>query len=345
MSSQITPGTVVKARAPIRLDFAGGFTDVPPFSEREGGAVVNAAINRYTYTTLVPRSDGALKMFSADFDLFVEVESFRDIEYDGNLDMVKAAIHMLGIETGMDLYVRCDAPPGSGTGSSASIAVALIGLLNHLQDRKLSPHEIAQLARRLELQELKIAGGKQDQYAAAVGGINFIEFLDPTVSSSRLDVPREVILELEKHLVLCYTGQSRLSGNLIDNVMGNYESGEVTTTRALGRLKEIAHEIKTALLVGDTRGFGRLMAENWECQRRLDPSITNSQIDHLFEIALGAGAIGGKALGAGGGGCLLFMADHNREHGLRRALEAEGVRIIDFNFDTKGLQTWTVETG
>ncbi|MBN1477527.1 GHMP kinase [Candidatus Sumerlaeota bacterium] len=342
MTPRIPEGTVIKARAPIRLDFAGGFTDVPPYSAREGGAVVNAAINRYTYTTLVPRADGALKMFSADFDLFVEVKSFRDIEYDGNLDMVKAAINTLGIEQGMDLYVRCDAPPGSGTGSSASIGVALIGLLNHLQDRKLSPHEIAQLARRLEFQELKIAGGKQDQYAAAVGGVNFIEFLDPTVSSSRLDVPREVILDLEKHLVLCYTGKSRLSGNLIENVMGNYEKGEITTTRALGRLKEIAHEVKTALLVGDTPRLGALLAENWECQKRLDGSITNDQIEHLFKVAMGAGAIGGKALGAGGGGCLLFMADSNREHSLRRALEGEGVQIIDFNFDTQGLQTWSV---
>jgi D-glycero-alpha-D-manno-heptose-7-phosphate kinase len=315
---------------------------VPPFSEREGGAVVNAAINRYTYTSLVPRSDGAIKMYSGDFDLFVEVKSFRDIEYDGNLDMVKAAIRTLGIERGMDLYVRCDAPPGSGTGSSASIAVALIGLLNHLQPKKLSPHEIAQLARQLEFQELGIAGGKQDQVAAAVGGINFIEFQDPAVSSSQLSVPREVVLDLEKHLVLCYTGKSRLSGNLIDNVMGNYERGEKTNTDALRRLKEIAHEVKTALLAGETQRFGELIGENWECQRRLDASITNPQIDHLFEVASRSGAIGGKALGAGGGGCLLFMAAENEEHRLRAALEAEGTRIIDFNFDSQGLQTWTV---
>lgn len=339
----LSPRTVIKSRAPIRLDFAGGFTDVPPFSEREGGAVVNAAINRFTYTTLVPRTDGAIKMFSADFDLFVEVKSFREIEYDGNLDMVKAAIHLLGIEQGMDLYVRCDAPPGSGTGSSASIGVALIGLLNRLQRSKLSPHEIAQLARQLEYQELKIAGGKQDQYAAAVGGINFIEFLDPAVSSSRLNVPRETILDLEKHLCLCYTGQSRLSGNLIENVMGNYLRGDPKTTQALRRLKEIAHEVKTALLTGDTEGFGRLMGENWECQKRLDASITNARIDHLFEVAAQNGALGGKALGAGGGGCLLFMAASDREHSLRRALEAEGVKIIDFNFALQGLETWVTE--
>jgi D-glycero-alpha-D-manno-heptose-7-phosphate kinase len=345
MAATLPPNTVIKSRAPIRLDFAGGFTDVPPYSEREGGAVVNAAITRYTYTTLVPREDDAIKMFSADFDRFVEVKSFRDLEYDGNLDMVKAAIKILGIEQGMDLYVRCDAPPGSGTGSSASIAVALIGLLNHLQTTKLSAHEIAQLARQLELQELKIAGGKQDQYAAAVGGINFIEFLDPVVSSSSLPVPREVRLDLEKHLVLCYTGLPRLSGNLIDNVMGNYEKGEPGTTGALHRLKEIAHEIKTALLTGDLPRFGALLLENWECQKRLDPSITNERIDRLFDIARGAGAIGGKALGAGGGGCLLLMADSNREHAVSKALEAEGTQIIDFNFDFAGLETWTTPRG
>jgi D-glycero-alpha-D-manno-heptose-7-phosphate kinase len=331
---------ILRSRAPVRLDFSGGWTDVRPFSTEVGGAVVNAAINRYTYATLIPREDAHIQIISADFDVFLEVRSFRELEYDGNLDLIKAAIRRMGIDIGMDLFVRCDAPPGSGTGSSASISVALIGLLNQLQDNKLSAHEIANLAHLLEIEELHIAGGKQDQFAAAVGGVNYMEFMDPAVNVSQLRLPDPVINELEKHLVMCYTGKSRLSGDLISTVMGAYQAEVPETTRALHRLKEIAREMKSALLKGDLDSFGELLSENWTCQKALDPSITNEYIESLFDHVMAHGAIGGKALGAGGGGCLLFYCQSDQEHVVRRTLEDDGAQIIDFNFDTKGLQTW-----
>ena len=336
-------GTVprpIRSRAPIRLDLAGGWTDVPPFSEREGGAVVNAGITRYTYATLIPRADEAIRIVSADFDQFLEVRSFREIEYDGNLDLIKAAIQRLGIREGMDLFVRCDAPPGSGTGSSASISVALIGLLNRLQQDKLSTHEVARLAYQLEQEELHIAGGKQDQCAAALGGFNFLEFSDPVVSVSQLRLADSTVDELEKRLVLCYTGKSRLSGNLITTVMNAYVEGRPRTVSALRSLRRLARDLKTVLLTGDLESFGEILQENWASQRELDPSITNETIDGLFDLALSSGAVGGKALGAGGGGCLLFYSEPDREHILRKALEARGVQVIEFNFDARGLQTW-----
>lgn len=332
----------IRARAPIRLDFGGGWTDVPPFSEREGGAVLNATINRYTYATLIPREGKTIRIISADFDTFLEVKDFKQLEYDGNLDLIKAGIKVLGIEQGMDLYVRCDAPPGSGTGSSSSISVALIGLLNCLQKEKLSPHEIAKLGRVLELQELHIAGGKQDYYASALGGINYIEFEDPAVSNSRLNIRPDVISEMEKHMVLCYTGKSRLSGNIISTVMGAYERGEKKTTQALFNLKRIAHEMKSALLTGDLKWFAALLNENWQNQKMLDASTSSAQIDSLFETAYKNGAIGGKALGAGGGGCLIFYCDDNREHEVRKVLQENDVQIIDFNLEFQGLSTWTL---
>jgi len=333
---------IIRSRAPIRMDFSGGWTDVPPFSEKEGGAVINATINRYTYATLVPRSDKTIRIISADFDTYLEVKDFKQLEYDGNLDLIKAAIKVLGVQQGMDLYVRCDAPPGSGTGSSSSISVALIGLLNTLQKEKLSPHEIAKLGRVLELKELHIAGGKQDYYASVLGGINYLEFEDPAVSNSRLKVSDEVIAEMEKHMVLCYTGKSRLSGNIIAKVMGAYEKGEEKTTSALFNLKRIAQEMKSALLTGDMKKFAFLLDENWKNQKRLDDSTSNSQIEHLFEVAYNNGALGGKALGAGGGGCILFYCDDNREHEVRIALEKENGHIIDFNFESQGLMTWSL---
>jgi D-glycero-alpha-D-manno-heptose-7-phosphate kinase len=313
---------------------------VPPFSEREGGAVVNAGITRYTYGTLIPRLDESIRIVSADFDRFLEVRSFRELEYDGNLDLIKAAIQRLDIRQGMDLFVRCDAPPGSGTGSSASISVALIGLLNRLQQEKLSTHEVARLAYQLEQEELRIAGGKQDQYAAALGGFNFLEFNDPVVSVSQLRLSDSTVDELEKRLVLCYTGQSRLSGNLITAVMTAYTEGRPRTVAALRNLRRLARELKTILLTGDLGAFGEVLQENWTNQRELHPTITTETIEGLFELALASGAIGGKALGAGGGGCLLFYSEPDREHLLRKALEGRGVQVIDFNFDSRGLQTW-----
>ena len=336
--------TLVRSRAPIRIDLAGGWTDVPPFSEREGGAVLNATINRYTYATLHVRDDDRIRIISADFEQFLEVADFRRIEYDGNLDLIKAAVKVLDVGIGMDIYVRCDAPPGSGTGSSSSISVALIGLLNRVQKTKLSPHEIAKLARRLEVSELNIAGGKQDYYAAALGGVNFLEFEDPTVSSSRLPVAPEVRRDLEKQLVLCYTGQSRLSGNIIARVMGEYERGEGRTVNALRNLKRIAHEMKDALLSGDLPAFAMLLAENWENQKALHPATTNERVDHLFGVARAAGALGGKACGAGGGGCILFFCRDNTEHLVRKALIEEGARIIDFNLEDEGVQSWIPST-
>lgn len=333
---------ILRSRAPIRIDFAGGWTDVAPFCYRESGAVVNAAINRYTYVTLVTRKDKTIRIISADFDIFLEVKNFKKLEYDGNLDLVKAAIKRLGIPHGMNLYVRCDAPPGSGTGSSASISVALIGLLNSLQSQRFSPHEIAELAHLLEVEELHIAGGKQDQYAAVLGGFSFLEFKNESVSNSALRLSPPLIHELEKHLVLCYTGKSRLSGDIIKRVMGAYEAGNRKVTRALIRLREIAIEIKSALLTGDLRSFARLLDENWQCQKQLDPSITNEEIEGLFKSAYKAGALGGKALGAGGGGCLLFFCEVNKEHLVRQLLESTGAQIIDFNFDFEGLQIWHI---
>lgn len=331
---------VIRCRAPIRIDLAGGWTDVPPYSAEAGGATVNIGINRYTYATLVPRDDEGIRIISADFDRSLEIRSYRELEYDNNLDLIKAAIKRLGIEIGMDLYVRCDAPPSSGTGSSASISVALIGLLNQMQENRLSRHEIAKLANKLEIEELHIAGGKQDQYGAALGGINFLEFNDPSVDVSRLNVRDETVAELEKHFVLCYTGQARLSGTIISTVMGAYQAGNPSTVNALHRMKALAHEMKSALLKGDTDTIGGIMAENWECQKALDPSVTNSQINALFDLAASKGSRGGKALGAGGGGCLLFYAAPDEEHVLRRALEEAKTEIIDFNIDMKGLQTW-----
>lgn len=331
---------ILKSRAPVRLDFAGGWTDVPPFSADVGGAVVSASINRYTYATVKFLPHGNIKITSSDYNMMVEAEKLSMLKYDGKLDLIKAAIKRLKLKNGFDLYIRSDAPPNSGMGTSASAGVSLIGTLNRMQNEKMTSHEIANLARALELEELNIAGGRQDQFSAAFGGINFMEFKDPVVLLSPLNLSNATICELEKQLVLCYTGISRLSGNIISKVMGQYVKGNTKTVDALHTMRKIAIDMKVALINGDVDKFGLLLGDNWKNQKKLHESVTNPVVDGIFQIAMNNGAIGGKALGAGGGGCLLFYCEQNTEQKVKKVLREQNLQIIDFNFEFKGLQTW-----
>ncbi|MDE0299824.1 MAG: GHMP kinase [Candidatus Poribacteria bacterium] len=346
-----------RARAPVRIDFAGGWTDVALFTEESKGLVVNTAINIYSFAT-VACSDGqddsvlsesnnasknGIRLYSADFDVGVEAPDISQLRYDGKIDLVKAATRkMLATENGFSLSTQSIAPPESGLGTSAAMGVALVGVLSTFKESPLLPYEYAELASSIERHELGILGGKQDHYASAVGGINFMEFMGEEVKTSSLKIAPEVQYELEKNLVLCYSGRSRPSGNIHQNVTDAYLNKEAKTRAALRNMKEIAKSAKTALISGRLSDFGQLLNENWANQKTLHPSVTNEHIDHLFDTALGHGAIGGKACGAGGGGCLVFYCEADQEHLVRQKLEESGARIIDFNFDFDGLQTWRV---
>ena len=349
---------LIRTRAPVRIDFAGGWSDVALFTEESKGLVVNGAINRYAYATLVCESqtefsdsvelqrvlDKKIRIYSADFDTFVEAEDIRQLEYDGNIDLVKAAVRQMSIQIGsFDLITQSNAPPGSGLGTSAAMGVTLIGVLGALKDITYLPYQYAELASSIERHELGILGGKQDHYASAIGGISFMEFQGEAVKTSPLKLPSHIRYELEKNLVLCYTGQSRLSGDIHQNVTQAYNRGEPGVRKALENLKALAESTKTALMRGRLTDFGELLTENWHNQKKLHSSVTNEQIDKLFKIAEKHGAIGGKACGAGGGGCLLFYCQPTREHSVRQKLEEAGTHIIDFNFDDDGLQMWRAD--
>ena len=349
---------LLRARAPVRIDFAGGWTDVALFTEESKGLVVNAAINIYSFATIAceggqaacgsprqqPDSKNSVRLYSADFDVHVESPDVSQLEYDGNIDLVKAAVRkMLEKGNGFSLSTQSIAPPESGLGTSAAMGVALVGVISAFKESPLLPYECAELASSIERHELEILGGKQDHYASAVGGINFMEFMGEEVRTSSLKIAPEVCYELEKNLVLCYSGRSRPSGNIHQNVTDAYVHNDVKTRTALRNMKEIARAAKTALMHGKLSNFGQLLNENWANQKSLHPSVTNEHIDGLFNTALTGGAIGGKACGAGGGGCLVFYCEPDQEHRVRQRLEESGAKIIDFNFDFGGLQTWRVD--
>jgi D-glycero-alpha-D-manno-heptose-7-phosphate kinase len=340
----------IRSRTPTRVDFAGGTTDLQAFSSREGGTVLNAAIDRHAYCTLHSGGVNGVKIHSQDLEQYVQAATIRELEFDGNLDLLKAAVLALELPSGLDISVRSDAPPGSGTGASASIGVALLGLLDHLRGSdparrrsRLSRFELAELACQLE-KDLGIVGGKQDQYAAAVGGFNLMQFTcDGQVAIEPLELSPAVVCDLEKHLVLCYSGESRLSGSTNQKMIAAYESGDTTVGTAMRAVKRVAQDMQRALLAADLPWFGELMEEEWQARRQLAEGVVTSRLDELRTAALQGGALAGKVCGAGGGGCMIFLSQPDREGSVRKALEQSGGQIIDFSFDFRGLVVWEVQ--
>lgn len=331
----------VRAKAPLRLSFAGGGTDVPPFSQTEGGVVLSATIDRYAYGSLSPRSDHRVSIESVDFGLSLDFALTEDPVLDGKLDLVKAAIRRLRREDlgGYDLVLRSNTPPGSGLGSSSTMMVALVGLLHEFYGMQTDPYEIAHLAHAIEREDLAIRGGLQDHYAATFGGFNFIEFGDRVIVNP-LRISDSTVNELEFCLLLCFTGVTRESANIIADQTDRVISEEPDTIAGLRAQKELAIAMKSALLRGKLHEFGDLLGEAWRQKQKLSPMIATPRIRDAFDIALRNGAVSGKVTGAGGGGYILFFCDFKNKHRVASALEDFGVTPTEFSFEPKGLTTW-----
>ncbi|MDP9432729.1 MAG: GHMP kinase [Actinomycetota bacterium] len=332
---------VVRAKAPLRVSFAGGGTDVSPFPETEGGCVLSATIDRYAYGSLQPRDDGSIRIESVDFGMSLDFAATDGPVLDGKLDLVKAAIRKLGSGelNGYDLVLRSNAPPGSGLGSSSTMMVALVGLLQEHYGLPLSEYEIARLAFIIEREDLGIRGGLQDHYAATFGGFNFIEFGERVIVNP-LRIRDSVVNELQLNLLLCYTGVTRESANIIADQTSRVETKEQDVLEGLRAQKELAVTMKTALLRGELNEFGSLLGEAWHQKKRMSPMISTGHIEDAYEVALKAGALGGKVTGAGGGGYILFYVDFANKHRVAEALESFGATVTEFSFEPKGLTTW-----
>lgn len=332
----------IRAKAPLRLSFAGGGTDVSPFLEREGGCVLSAAITRYSWGTLTPREDRQILIESADLGALFRFDTRTHLVYDGKLDLAKAAIRNLSHAhaQGFGLFLQTDAPPGSGLGSSSSLMVNLIGLLREFQSLPLTEYETAELAYEIERKELGIMGGMQDQYAAAFGGFNFMEFSADHVIVNPLRVHRDCANELEHNLLLCYTGKPRAEDGIIQDQVGRYEHQEGKTLEGLRRQKSLAVEMKNLLLQRRLEDFGVLLGEAWQFKKQISPKITNPHIDEMYDAALRHGALGGKITGAGGGGYLLLYCEYEKKHKVADALRKLGGEATPFSFEFHGLQTW-----
>ena len=332
----------IRAKVPLRISFSGGGTDVMPYPKERGGCVLSATIDLYAFASLRPRGDADYHVFSLDGDS-ARYSSPEELVFDGHLDLVKACLRHMAPDAGLDLHLFCDAPPGSGLGSSSALVVAMLAAVAEHNHTPMTPYDLARRAYEVERVDLRQAGGMQDQYACAFGGFNFIEFLDvDRVVVNPLRIPPDVANELHGSLLLCYTGMTRKSGGILRRQVEGYVSRRPESVGALGRIKALTLELKEALLTGDLDRFAGILDESWHAKRGLAEGITNDRIDDLYAHARKAGALAGKLLGAGGGGYLLLFCPFDRRPAIADAMEQVGARPVPFHFEERGVQTWRV---
>ncbi len=331
--------TAFHATAPMRLDFAGGWTDVPPFSAREGGIVVNGSIELRAHVQL-ELGGQLLRFVSEELGETLECANSGGLTAGGKLPLLTAALRMFPVLGGFTLTTRCDAPSGSGLGSSGALGVALVGALTRARQERVSDAESADQAWQVEAVEARLPGGKQDQYAAALGGFHRLSFRDPDVGIEPLTLDPAFATALERQLLLCYTNKSRVSGDTISRVMNAYERGDRTVTGALRAMKDVAEEMVEALRAADLARVGRLLSENWKHQQALDAGMRTTEMAQLEgAVAAAGGMLGGKAAGAGAGGSMFFLMKGDA-HAAAPAVAKAGARVLLFSWAVEGLKTW-----
>lgn len=341
---------IIRSKAPLRLGLAGGGSDVSPYSDIYGGAILNATINMYAHATIEERNDGKIVLNSEDKGEYIELESIEELEINGELDLLKGIYNRVVKDftkkpLSFTLTTYVDAPPGSGLGTSSTLVTAILGAFVEWLNLPLGEYDLAHLAYEIERIDLDMAGGKQDQYAATFGGVNFMEFYgDDKVIVNPLRVKPTILNELAHNLVLYYTGTSRVSAQIIEAQRSNVNEKKQTSIDAMHKIKQQATSMKEALLKGELEKIGEILDFGWQHKKKMADNITNSEIDHLYDSVIKAGANGGKVSGAGGGGFMFFYCPKNTRHQVIRALDHIGGNVKRYEFVTKGLQTWTIDS-
>lgn len=339
---------IIRSKAPLRIGLAGGGTDVSPYSDIYGGAILNATISLFAYTSIKPRNDGKIVIYAIDRNERLELNSDEELTIDGNLDLAKGVYNRIVKDfvkkpLSFEINTYVDAPPGSGLGSSSTLVVAILGAFVEWLKLPLGEYDIAHLAYSIEREDLKMAGGKQDQYAATFGGVNYMEFFaNDKVIVNPLRIKTEFLNELEHNLVLFYTQTSRLSSKIIEEQSKNVHSKKASSIDAMHQLKIQSVLMKEAILKGDIDNIGKILHDGWMHKREMAEGISNASIDTIYENALAAGATGGKISGAGGGGFMIFYAPYIYKYPLINKLSEIGGTVMNYTLTNQGLTTWTM---
>lgn len=343
------PDSFIRARAPLRLGLGGGGTDTSPYAESYGGVVINATVDLYAHVTIALSQTNEVELYLDDRDISWRGPVSGQLPLGDELILLKGVYNRMCAEFNegrglpLAIHVYADVPPGSGLGTSSAMVTALVQAFNELFQARLSAYDVAHLAHEIERVDLKLNGGKQDQYAAAFGGVNFIEFgPGPGVLVNPLRITPETAAEFEASLVLFFSGVSRESARIIDEQSRNVTGGSTASIEAMNQLKAIAYQMKQALLMGRIAEVGAILDEGWAHKKRTASTVTTPELDALYDAAKAAGAFGGKVSGAGGGGFMMFLVDPRRRQHVVRALEAFPGRVFASGLTTGGAMSWRI---
>ncbi|MFA5419357.1 MAG: dehydrogenase [Bacteroidales bacterium] len=337
---------IYRSKAPLRIGLAGGGTDVAPYSDIYGGAILNATISMYAYANIEPRNDGKIVLNSIDKAEQIELKSLDELPIDGRLDLLKGIYNRVVHDftrkpLSFTLSTYVDAPPGSGLGTSSTLVVTILGAFAEWLRLPLGEYDLAHLAYEIERHDLKMAGGKQDQYAATFGGVNFMEFFsNDKVIVNPLRIRSKYLNEMAHNIVLYYTETSRLSSRIIETQSRNVINKNQRSIEAMHQLKRQALLMKEAILKGELEKIGEILDFGWEFKKQMADGITNPLIDKIYNSAKANGASGGKISGAGGGGFIFFYCPENTRSQVVKTLESFGGQVKRYEFTTQGLTTW-----
>lgn len=339
---------IYRSKAPLRIGLAGGGTDVSPYCDLYGGSILNATISLYAHANIEATGDNKITIEAADRHETVCYAKTEQLAIDGKFDLVKGAYNHIvkqygAVPSGFKITTYVDAPAGSGLGSSSTLMVAIIGAFSEWLQLPLGEYDIAHLAYVIEREELNMAGGKQDQYAATFGGVNFMEFYeDNRVIVNPLRIKSKILFELSNNLVLYFTSTSRLSSTIIEAQSENVKNKDEKSLEAMHQLKKQAIMMKEALLKGRVDEIGPILDYGFRFKKQMASGISNDLIDNIYDVALKHGATGGKVSGAGGGGFMMFYCPGNTRYAVIDALKDFGGEFRRYQITDHGLVTWSI---
>ena len=324
------------ARAPMRISFGGGGTDLEAYYAKYGGLVISTAINKYFYAVITTDESDDLQVISADYRSLFRHSPYNDLFWNGDLALPKAILHHFGIRRGINLFVASEVPPGTGLGSSSAAAVTMVRAISTLVEQPMTKQQVAELASYIEIGKMGMPIGKQDQYASAFGGFNKITFNSDGVTVEPVKIAPDVRKALESRLMLFFTGSSRESTSILKHQRKSTQDRDESVLQALHNIKQVAVDVQVCLERGDLDEFARLLHYSWQEKRRLAPGLSTGFIDECYNLALEHGASAGKITGAGGGGFLLMYCHEPSQDAVTKALEERGLKRMNFRFDQQG---------
>lgn len=332
---------IARSKSPVRISFGGGGTDLTHFFYENGGAVLNATLKMYSHASLIKRCDGKVIINSFDLNVISEGNTLEEYVAKNEIPLITSLLKLISPAFGFELSINSDFPVGSGLGGSAVVLSAVLGCFNEFREDRWTPYEIAELAFQAERLYFNVAGGWQDQYSTVFGGINFMEFSGENNVVHPLRIPKDTLLELEECLLLCHTNISHSSGNIHDQQKKEYKAN----IEVLDMVKEnlnLAYEMRKCLLKGEIYKFASLVDKAWSLKRNFADGITNTELDGIYTLAKETGAVGGKLLGAGGGGYFLFFIEPTNKGKLISSLKKAGYECSPVLFEDDGLKSWRV---